>query len=555
MTLPIPDSVNQLTSFTGRWANEFQTQTVDQFIGAFVRENRRGRTSHDAFPGLLMHPQTTSENVGEVFGFHLGWSGNHRTVSEKLSDGRAFIQMGECLLPGEIMLAQGKAYETPAMYAAHSIEGFSGLSQKFHRFVRSHMQTEAMKAKPRSIHYNTWEAVYFDHQPDKLMALAEKAAELGVERFVLDDGWFRGRRDDTAGLGDWYVDGDIYPDGLGPLINHVTSLGMEFGLWVEPEMVNPDSDLYRNHPDWVLSTTTSEQIPFRNQLALDLSNSAVTDYVFERLDALLSDHDISYLKWDMNRDIHHPGQNGVPVAHAQVKALYDLLAKLRAKHPGVEIESCASGGGRADYGILEYTDRIWTSDSNDALDRLSIQRGCSMFFPSEIMGSHIGPRVCHITGRTLSAELRAATAIFGHMGMEFNLTELTDEEAITIKAAVLLHKRHRNLIHGGDLVRYETPACASAFSIVATDKSEALVSYTQTATSTDTVPEILKFKSLDPAAVYQLDVVWPNNFTGLVNTETDYLCADYSGELLAKVGVQLPLMLPETALVFYVKIK
>jgi len=555
MTLPIPHSVSQLTCYTGRWANEFQTQTVDQFTGAFVRENRRGRTSHDAFPGLLAHSQSASETAGEVFGFHLGWSGNHRTVSEKLSDGRAFVQMGECLLPGEIMLAQGEKYETPTLYAAHSAEGFSGLSQKFHRYVRSHLQTEAMKAKPRPVHYNTWEAVYFDHQPHKLMALADKAAELGVERFVLDDGWFKGRRDDTVGLGDWYVDADIYPDGLGPLINHAVSLGMEFGLWVEPEMVNPDSDLYRNHPDWVLSATTSEQIPFRGQLTLDLNNPSVTNYLFERLDALLSDHDISYLKWDMNRDIHHPGQNGVPVAHAQVKALYDLLAKLRAKHPCVEIESCASGGGRADYGILEHTDRIWTSDSNDALDRLGIQRGCSVFFPSEMMGSHIGPRICHITGRTLTAELRAATAMFGHMGMEFDLAELSDEEAATIKAAVSLHKCHRSLVHSGNLVRYETPACASAFSIVAVDKSEALVSYTQTATRTDTVPEILKFRSLDPEATYQLDIVWPDGFTGLLNTDTGYLSTDYSGDLLAKVGVQLPLMLPDTALVFYLKVK
>lgn len=554
MTLPLPSYIDQLTGFTGRWANEFQMQTIDQFTGVYARENRRGRTSHDNFSGLLAHAESTTESAGNVFGFHLGWSGNHRTVSEKLSDGRAFVQMGELLLPGEIRLKQGQAYETPSLFCTHSSDGFSGLSQKFHRYVRANLLTESAKEKSRPVHYNTWEAVYFDHDTGKLKILARQAADLGVERFVLDDGWFKGRRDDSAGLGDWLVDEAVYPGGLSPLIEHVTSLGMEFGLWVEPEMVNPDSDLYRAHPDWVLSATTSDQIPFRNQLALDLSRHQVTDYLFARLDALLTDYDISYLKWDMNRDIHHPGYDGQPLAHAQIVALYALLAKLRAKHPAVEIESCASGGGRADYGILAHTDRIWTSDSNDALDRLAIQRGCSFFFPSEVMGAHIGPRVCHITGRSLSAEFRSATAMFGHMGMECDLAELTPQEAETIKSTVSLYKHHRHLIHSGDLVRLEVPECASAFAIVAASLDEAIVSYSQTSTRAETVPEILRFVSLNPEANYQLDLIWPMNGLGNHGVGTGYLNgAVYSGDLLMKVGIQLPLMLPETSLVFYLK--
>ena len=514
MTLPLASGLDQLTTFTGRWAGEFQLQIIDQYTGSYVRENRRGRTSHDNFPGLLAHPKDTDETSGEVFGFHLGWSGNHRTVAEKLPDGRALVQMGECLLPGEIILAGGETYQTPALYAAHSTRGFSGMSQKFHHYVRNHLQSEAAKGKPRPVHYNTWEGVYFDHDADKLKALANRVADLGVERFVLDDGWFKGRRDDTAGLGDWYVDDDIYPDGLTSLIDQVSSQGMEFGLWVEPEMVNPDSDLFRRHPEWVLAASTSDQILCRNQLVLDLSKPEVTNYLFERLDNLLSDYAISYLKWDMNRDIHHPGPGnhyGRPVAHAQVAALYELLGKLRARHPEVEIESCASGGGRADYGILSYTDRIWTSDSNDALDRLVIQRGCSLFFPSGVMGAHIGPRVCHITGRTLSAELRAATAMFGHMGVELDPGELTRAETATIKAAIALHKRHRDLIHSGDLVRLSTSGYASAFAIISAARDEAIVSYTQTATRLETVPEVLKFSALVPTASYQLDLVWPTS--------------------------------------------
>lgn len=554
MTVPLPGYVNQLTGFTGRWANEFQTQTIDQFTGSYVRENRRGRTSHDSFPGLLAHAKSTTEASGEVVGFHLGWSGNHRIVAEKLSDGRSFVQMGELLLPGEIQLEQGAAYETPNLFCAHSVSGFSGLSQKFHNYVRGQLHSDAFRAKPRPVHYNTWEAVYFDHNTKKLKELVSKAADLGVERFVLDDGWFKGRRGDSAGLGDWFVDEAVYPDGLSPLIEHVTSLGMEFGLWVEPEMVNPDSDLYRNHPDWVLSATTSEQIPFRNQLTLDLGKQEVEDYLFDRLNSLLKDNDIAYLKWDMNRDTHHPGRGGCPVAHAQVSALYRLLAKLKAKHPGVEIESCASGGGRADYGILAHTDRIWTSDSNDALDRLSIQRGCSFFFPSEVMGAHIGPCVCHITGRTLTAEFRAVTAMFGHMGMECDLTELTDGEAETIKAAVSLHKHHRHLIHSGDLIRFDAPECASAFAIVASDRGEAIVSYSQISTRAETVPEILRFVSLKPEATYQIDLIWPAKLSGGGGVDASHLSgAVFSGDMLMKVGVQLPIMLPETSLIFYLK--
>jgi len=554
MTVPLPDYVNQLTGFTGRWAHEFQTQTIDQFTGIYARENRRGRTSHDNFPGLLAHAKNTTENTGNVVGFHMGWSGNHRTVSEKLSDGRSFVQMGELLLPSEMKLERGEAYETPPLYCAHSPAGFSGLSQKFHRYVRGQMQSELFKAKPRPVHYNTWEAVYFDHGIGKLKELANKAADIGVERFVLDDGWFKGRRNDSAGLGDWFVDEAVYPNGLEPLIKHVKSLDMEFGLWVEPEMVNPDSDLYRAHPDWVLSATTAEHIPFRNQLALDLGKQEVVDYLFGRLDSLLADNDIDYLKWDMNRDIHHPGRDGIPVAHEQVKAFYTLLAKLRAKHPAVEIESCASGGGRADYGIFEYTDRIWTSDSNDALDRLAIQRGFSFFFPSEVMGAHIGPRKCHITGRTLSAEFRAATAMFGHMGMEFDLAELTPEETETINSAVSLHKRHRHLIHSGDLLRLDVPECASAFAIVAASLDEAIVSYSQTSTRIDTVTETLRFVALDPEANYQLDLIWPLDGLGQGDDSTGCLSgAVYSGDILMKVGTQLPIMLPETSLIFYLK--
>ncbi|WP_262695719.1 alpha-galactosidase [Kordiimonas aquimaris] len=553
-TIQLPSRINQITGFHGRWANEFQTQKIDQFTGAYVRENVRGRTSHDNFPGLLAHTKYTTELDGHAYGFHLGWSGNHRTVSERMFDGRSFVQMGEKLLAAEVILQEGERYQSPNLYASYSAAGFSGLSQNFHRFVRSEILRDTVKARPRPVHYNTWEAVYFNHDVNTLITLANKAKAIGAERFVLDDGWFKGRRDDTAGLGDWYVDTAIYPDGLHPLVNHVLNAGMEFGLWVEPEMVNPDSDLYRKHPDWVLKAETAPQIPFRNQLVLDLTKQEVRDYLFERLDSLLTEYHTSYLKWDMNRDIYHPGSNGYAVTGLQVRALYGLLDKLRLKHPDVEIESCASGGARIDYGILSRTDRLWTSDSNDALDRLNIQRGLSFFFPSNVMGAHVGPRDCHITRRVLPADLRAATALFGHMGMELDLNELTDDETKVLTAAITFHKKHRHLIHHGNLVRLDSEDHASTFGIVSENGDEALFSYTQTKTRDVTTPEVLYFAKLAPLRTYKLDLLWPLDFDKKTTSQLDYLDGHtFTGEALMKIGLQLPHMHPATTLVFGLK--
>ncbi len=550
-TIQLPDYVQQVTSFDGKWAMEFQASRQDLGTGAYVRENLRGRTSHASFPGILLHAKDASEQAGAVFGFHLGWSGNHQLVSERLSDGRTLVQLSERLLPGECRMEEGQYYETPWVYGTFSNSGFSGLSQNFHSYVRNRLLRESVREKPRPVHYNTWEAVYFDHNPERLKILADKAASLGAERFILDDGWFSKRRGDAAGLGDWFVDTEVYPAGLAPLVSHVNKLGMEFGLWVEPEMVNPDSDLYRSHPDWVLAADGTTQIPYRNQLVLDLTRDEVREYLFERLDSLLAELNIRYLKWDMNRDINHPGSKGRASIHDQTRALYELLGKLRLRHPGVEIESCSSGGARADYGVLAHADRIWTSDSNDALDRLEIQRGASVFLPSDVMGAHVGPRVCHITGRTLSMELRTATAFFGHMGMEMDLEELTAEEEKVLRQAIALHKKHRSLIHDGNLVRLDGAVHAAAFGIVAADKSEALFSYTQTSTRRDTSPEVLRLAGLDPKMQYGLDVIWPLTNKGIQLDKLDHLKGrSFSGELLMNAGLQLPPMWPEAALIF-----
>ena len=557
--LPVPERTTDIIGFTGRWTQEFTKERVKRSAGSYVRENRSGRTSHFSYPGILLAATDTNESAGEVYGFHLAFSGNHRLRVDSLTDGRVLASLGALLLPGEVRLATGESYASPEIVAAYSGAGVSGLSRKFHDHVRAKLLRPAMRAKPRPVHYNTWEAVYFDHDVAKLKELATRAAEIGVERFVLDDGWFGGRRNDQAGLGDWTVSRDVYPDGLGPLVEHVTGLGMEFGLWFEPEMVNPDSDLYRAHPDWVLGLEGVEQVPFRSQLALDISRPEVADYLFNAIDAILRDHDISYIKWDMNRDLSHPGgQGGTPRALAQVQALYDLLDRVRAAHPNVEIESCSSGGARADLGVLAHSDRVWTSDSNDALDRQIIQRGASFFLPLEVLGCHVGPAKCHVTGRRLSIDMRAATALMGHMGLELNLLTERAANLDVLKSAITLHKKHRALMHNGDLFRIDTAPQLLASGVVARDKSEAIYSVAYIASDAKVLPGRLRLDGLDPERQYRLQLMWPTNWQAVKGPsaiETLNLTgegATFSGAALMHHGLQLPHAFPETCLLFYV---
>lgn len=551
--LPVPAQAKRILGFEGRWSGEFQLGETRRTLGTWLRENRRGRTSHDAFPGLILAAEHTDEAAGLAYGFHLGWSGNHRIAVETLADPRALVSMEALLLPGEVRLPPGARYQSPPLHASVTTHGLSALSAMFHRHVRARPEHARLRAKPRPVHYNCWEAIYFDHDPKTLMALAERAAAVGAERFVLDDGWFLGRRDDTAGLGDWQVDPAVYPEGLAPLIDRVRALGMEFGLWVEPEMVNPDSALFRAHPDWVLATPPAPPVPYRNQLVLDFGRAEVRDHLFGCIDALLRDHAIGYLKWDMNSDLPQPGgADGRAGANAHVLGVYAVLDRLRACHPHVEIESCASGGGRADYGILARTDRIWTSDSNDALDRLAIQRGFSHVFPAEVMGAHVGPEICHITGRRLSMELRVQTAMFGHMGVELDLRGVDDAQFATLAAGIAAHKAHRALLHSGHLVRLDASEGITAFGIVADDGREALFSYTCVREQRGYHPEPWRLAGLRPDTAYRLSLAWPAALpprAALAATLAD--APVVTGEALMTVGLQPPRLHPQSGFVLH----
>ena len=551
--IPVPMHYNKILGFKGRWAKEFQTQSIDRFMGAYVRENRSGRTSHDAFPAVIVHSDQANESDGEAYGLHLGWSGNHHLRIEEQFVGRAYAQFGELFFPGELSLEPGESYYSPVLYGASSNTGLTDLSACFHQYIRENLTDPRMQGKPKPVHFNTWEAMYFDLSMSRLCQLADEAAVVGVERFVLDDGWFKGRKSDRAGLGDWTVDETVFPQGLGPLVEHVNAAGMEFGLWVEPEMVNQDSDLYRAHPDWVLNAAPAPLLLSRNQLVLDLTRTEVQKYLFEHLDNLLSEYAITYLKWDMNRVINQPGNaEGRAVTHYQTLALYQLLARIREAHPEVEIESCSSGGGRADFGILAHTDRIWTSDSNDALDRLSIQKGFSFFFPPEIMGAHVGPRDCHITGRSISMATRAGVALFGDMGIEANLLTMDDAEKAELKAAVALHKKHRQLLHSGKLMRLDTEDYENSFGVISADKQEAIFSYGLLDGQPNSAPGRLRFPGLDASTLYTVNIIWPQQPSSYSKSILDIINGSViSGDALTKFGVQLPLMLPATLLVFH----
>jgi alpha-galactosidase len=445
-TMLVDCAADDATAFTGTWGGEFQMRRERLGTATWVKENRRGRTSHDRFPALLVHARADADP--EMWGLHLGWSGNHVLAADRTDDGRLLVHAGELFEPGEMILAPGQSYRSPTIYMARA-QGLADLSAAFHAEVRRSLLRFPRHAEARRpVTFNTWEGNYFAHDVAALKAQADAAAALGVERFVLDDGWFAGRDSDRSGLGDWTVDRRKYPRGLGELADHVTALGMEFGIWLEPEMVNPESALFRAHPEWVLAIEGRDRLLSRHQLVLDLGRAEVTDHLFERISTLLSAHPIRCVKWDMNRDLTHAGgSDGRAAVSRQTRAVYGLIDRIRTAHPEVEIESCASGGGRADYGMLGRTHRVWTSDCTDALARLEIQRGARVFLPPEILGAHVSASPNHQTHRRHALAFRAIVAMAYHFGIELNPLTLGAEETAELRDWIVLHKRLRPMLH------------------------------------------------------------------------------------------------------------
>ena len=548
VALPLPGWARHAVRAHGRWGHEWQLSTLPLVAGRLVTEAMGGRPGFDGPGHAMLHDDGAREGAGRVVVATLAWSGAPRTTIETLPSGARQLQQGAVLGPGEIVLSPGETHTTPTALVAIADGGWNAASAMLHRHLRAARAAAGVGQGPRKVHFNSWEAVYFDFDLPRLQALASAAAALGVERFVLDDGWFAGRRDDTSALGDWTPDPVRFPDGLAPLIAHVHAAGMDFGLWVEPEMVSPDSELARTHPDWCLDAPGRDRPTARHQLVLDLTHPAVAARLFATLDALLTGDAIAYLKWDHNRDLF-PN----PTGYAQTCALYALLDRLRAAHPKVEIETCASGGGRVDHAMLTRAARGWASDNTDAVARLPLQAAMTRLFPLETIGAHVGPARNPTTGRRFDMAYRARIAIFGHMGVEADPRTLDDRDRDTLARHIALYKTHRMLLHTGVLHRLDTDD-ATALLVVAEDGSEALLLAATTGQAGPGASPPLCLTGLDPARRYRVDLLdpWPRLAARQLGAADWWRTRPViDGATLCQSGLRLPLVHPETAWLAY----
>ncbi|QFR01489.1 alpha-galactosidase [Streptomyces phaeolivaceus] len=494
-----------LSQLHGRWAAESRLVRGDLTYGEKVIGSRRGHTGHQHLPWVALDTDATEER-GEVYGCALGWSGSWRIAVAQLPDARVQITGGAGYdESGLLRLETGETFTTPVFAGLWSDGGFGGASRAWHAYQRTYVIPDADQDRP--VLFNSWEATEFDISEDQQGTLARAAAAIGVELFVVDDGWFGARTSDRAGLGDWAPNPDRFPKGLKPLADYVHALGMRFGIWVEPEMVNPDSELYRAHPEWAQFQPGRKRTELRNQLVLNLAREDVQEYLWERLDALLSSAPIDYVKWDFNRCFTDAGWPGEPYPQKlwveHVRAFYALLDRLRAAHPGVAFESCSGGGGRIDLGVMARTDQVWTSDNTDPLDRLAIQHGFSQIHPARTMAAWVTDSPNNqLNGRVSSLRFRFVSAMAGVLGVGGDLTEWTEEELAEARGWIERYKEIRPVVQRGDLYRLRPPTGGlSAVQYVHGD--EVVVLAWLQAQHYGEPPAPLRLRGLDPAGTYE----------------------------------------------------
>ncbi len=517
----LPPAHYTLNYLTGRWAGEWTLNQEKLDPGERVIESRRGSTGHQANPWFAIQAGNPDENHGEVWFGALAWSGSWRITVEQDQLDTVRVTGGFNPFDFGYVLHPGQSLDTPVFYGGYAPDGLGGASRLLHHFEIAHVlphrigSGDTAAPKPRPVIYNSWEATEFNVNEAGQMELAEKAAALGVNRFVMDDGWFGQRKDDHAGLGDWYVNPQKFPHGLKPLIDKVHSLGMDFGLWVEPEMVNPDSDLYRKHPDWVLSFPGRPRSELRNQLVLNLARPDVRAYVLGFLDKLVTENDIAFLKWDYNRNWSEPGWDQLPAAEQKkvyveyTRSLYGILAELERRHPKLEIESCSGGGGRVDLGILKYTDEVWPSDNTDPFDRLTQQDGFTYAYTPQVMMAWVtdSPHDLEHQIRVTSIPYRMLSSMQGSLGIGANIDKWSDDEMATAKRLIAAYHEVQPTIVQGDLYRLISPRDGSEFSAtqaVNHDKSQSVVFLFIHSTQEGRGFPRLKLMGLDPAAEYAI---------------------------------------------------
>ncbi|HEY1485978.1 MAG TPA: alpha-galactosidase [Micromonosporaceae bacterium] len=505
-TLPMRDDY-RLSHIAGEWAAEFALERVRLPYGETAAISRRGTTRHQVNPWLAIDPGDAGEETGEVWTMALADSGGFHLVTRRTLGGHASVTGGATARRRH--LRPGETFTTPALVGAYTTSGFGGASRVLHRYVRDHVLTHAEELPP--VLYNSWEGAVFDVSEANQIATARAAAALGVELYVMDDGWFGARDDAHAGLGDWWPSPTKFPNGLKPLADEVHRLGMRFGIWVEPEMVNPDSELYRSHPDWVLHEPHRRRTEVRQQLVLDFARSEVVEWAYGWLTRLVSDGGIDFLKWDMNRpftevgrvDAEDPGR--LWIEHTQ--GVYGVLDRLRADHPDLRIEACASGGGRADLGILRRTDQVWTSDNADPFDRLAIQHGFSQIYPPIVMGAWATASPNPITQRSTPLPFRMHAAMAGALGISGHLHEWTDAERAEAAELIAAYQRIRPVIAHGDLYRLVHGAQLTVWEFVSPDGTEVVVLGLRPSPRFGSPRVPVRLRGLDPDATYRGDGV------------------------------------------------
>lgn len=513
MGIDLPPGSYDVINLGGTWARERHVQRSTLAGGTHLIDSTRGMSSHQQNPFMALCEHQCTETAGEAYGFNLIYSGNFLCLAEVDQFATVRVVMGVNPFDFSWRLEPGEAFQTPEAVLAHSSQGLGDLSRSFHSLYRDHLVPAAWAHRERPILINNWEATYFGFTHDKIVDIARVGAELGLELFVLDDGWFGHRDSDNSSLGDWFEDRKKLPRGLKGLAQDINALGLQFGLWFEPEMISPDSELYRAHPDWCLHIPGRHRTQVRNQLVLDLSRREVCDAIIAQVSQILSSVNISYVKWDMNRPLTEMGSavqaatRQRETAHRYVLGVYYMMETITRRFPNVLFEGCAGGGSRFDPGILHYMPQIWTSDDSDAIERLKIQWGTSLCYPASVMGAHVSAVPNHQVGRQTPLSTRGNVAMSGIFGYELDLTKLSEAEKTEIKAQVAFCKQHRHLVLDGAFHRLKSPfeGNETAWMLVSPDAGEALVMVCRVLGVPNPGVSVVRLQGLDPAAEYQVD--------------------------------------------------
>lgn len=496
----------------GAWAKERNIERRPLINGTQFIESRRGASGHQHNPFVAILSKDATEEQGDVYGFSLVYSGNFLAQAEVDQYETTRVSLGISPFDFTWLLEENQAFQTPEVVMVYSSNGLGDMSRTYHKLYRQRLCRGEFRDKTRPVLVNNWEATYFDFTAEKIENIAKVGKELGIELFVLDDGWFGKRDNDDCSLGDWVVDKNKLPNGLDDLANRVNDLGLQFGLWFEPEMVSPDSDLYRAHPDWCLHVPNRVRSEARRQLILDLSRKDVCDYIIKSVSDILSNVNISYVKWDMNRNMTEIGSQLLPAekqretAHRYMLGLYRVMDEITSAFPNVLFESCSGGGGRFDPGILYYMPQTWTSDDTDAVERLKIQYGTSIVYPISTMGAHVSAIPNHQVHRNASLKMRGDVAMSGNFGYELDLTKFTEEEKEEVKAQVAQYKELRELIQFGEMYRLLSPfeGNETAWMVVSEDKTEAFVAYFRVLALPNGPIKRLDLRGLDPDKEYRV---------------------------------------------------